>query len=83
MPWLQFLLLAAAIYLLVKGIQAVRDFIDWYREGKAFASEQKRLRTLRESLRRQQQASGVHMPALKERPDSSKPPIRDTKSPTG
>ncbi len=78
MPWPQILLLIAAVYLLVKGIQALRDFIIWYREGRAFAAERKRLQT----LRRQQRSAGVHMPALKERPtDSSKPPLRDAKPP--
>ena len=73
MPWPQILLLIAAIYLLVKLIQGVRDFITWYREGRAFAAEQKRVK----ALRREQRSAGVNMPALKERPmDSSKPPSR-------
>ena len=51
---------------------------EWYREGRAFAAEQKRLRT----LRRQQRHAGINMPALKERPtDSSKPPLRPSKPP--
>jgi hypothetical protein len=79
-PWLLVLLLIVAVYLVVKGIQGVRDFIEWYREGRAFAAEQKRLRT----LRRQQRSAGINMPVLKERPtDSSKPPIRNVKSPKG
>ena len=78
MPWPQILLLIAAIYLLVKLIQGVRDFITWYREGRAFAAEQKRVK----ALRREQRSAGVNMPALKERPmDSSKPPIRLPKPP--
>ena len=78
MPWLQFLLLLAAVYLLVKGIQGIRDFIIWYREGQAFAAERKRL----QALRRQQHSEGIHMPTLKERPaDASKPPVRQAKSP--
>jgi hypothetical protein len=77
MPWLEFLLVIASVYLLVKCVQGLRDFINWYREGRAFAAEQKRLR----ALRRQERTTGVNMPALKERP-SSKPPIRpDTKPP--
>ena len=52
--WFQVLLLIAAAYLVVKGIQAVRDFVIWYREGRAFAAEQKRLR----ALRRQQRSAG-------------------------
>jgi len=77
MPWFGFLLAIASLYLLVKCAQAVRDFINWYREGRAFAAEQKRL----SALRRQQRSAGINMPALKERP-SSKPPIRpDAKPP--
>lgn len=77
-PWLVVLLLIAAVYLVVKGIQGIRDIIEWYREGRAFAAEQKRLRT----LRRQQRHAGVNMPALKERPtDLSKPPLRHAKPP--
>jgi hypothetical protein len=75
--WFEVLLLIAAAYLVVKGIQAVRDFVIWYREGRAFAAEQKRAR----ALRRQQRSAGINMPALKERP-TSKPPLRDTKPPT-
>ena len=76
--WFPVLLLIAGAYLLVKGVQAVRDFILWYREGRAFAAEQKRLK----ALRRQQRAAGINMPALKERPtDSSKPPLRNIKPP--
>ena len=79
-PWPIVLALIAAVYLLVKGIQGLRDFITWYGEGRAFARERKRAA----ALRRQQRAAGVKMPALKERPaDSSKPPIRDAKPPTG
>jgi hypothetical protein len=78
MPWPQILLLIAGIYLLIKCIQGIRDFIIWYREGRAFVAEQKRLK----ALRRRQRAAGVKMPALKERPaDHTKPPIRDTKPP--
>ena len=77
-PWLLVLLLIAAVYLLIKGIQGVRDFIEWYREGRAFAAEQRRLR----ALRRQKRSEAARMPALKERPtDSSKPPIRSVKPP--
>jgi hypothetical protein len=69
--WFPVLLLVASAYLLVKSIQGIRDLIIWYREGRAFAAEQKRLR----ALRRQQRSAGINMPALKERPtDSSKPP---------
>ncbi len=79
-PWLLVLVLIATVYLVVKGIQGVRDFIEWYREGRAFAAEQKRFR----ALRHQQRSAGINMPALKERPtDSSKPPIRNVKSPKG
>jgi hypothetical protein len=71
-------LLIASVYLLIKCIQGVRDFILWYREGRAFAAERKRLK----ALRRQQRSAGINMPALKERPaDSSKPPLRDVKPP--
>ena len=77
-PWPIVLLLVVTAYVVVKGIQAVRDFIIWYREGRAFAAEQKRAR----ELRRQQRSAGINMPALKERPrDSSKPPLRQTKPP--
>ena len=77
-PWPLVLLLIAAVYLLVKGVQAARDFIIWYREGRAFTAEQKRLK----ALRRQQRSAGVHMPALKERPtDSSKLPKGDSRPP--
>ena len=79
-PWPVVFLLIAAAFLLVKGIQGIRDFIIWYREGRAFAAERKRLK----AIRRQQRAAGVNMPALKERPtDSSKPPLRNIKPPTG
>jgi len=79
-PWPIILLLIAAGFLLIKGIQAVRDFVTWYREGRAFAAERKRL----QALRRQARSADIHMPALKERPtDSSKPLIRDAKPPTG
>ena len=78
--WLEVLLLIAGVYLLVKCIQGIRDFITWYQEGRAFAAEQKRVK----ALRRQQRSAGVNMPALKERPtDSSKPPIRNPKPPKG
>jgi len=78
--WLEVLLLIAAVYLLVKGIQGVRDFIAWYQEGRAFAEEQKRVK----AMRRQQRSAGINMPALKERPsDSSKPPIRNPKQEKG
>jgi hypothetical protein len=78
MPWFQILLVIAAVYLLIKTFQGVRDLIVWYREGRAFAAEQKRFK----ALRRQQRSAGVHMPALKERPtDSSQPPSRDAKPP--
>ncbi len=77
-PWPIVLLLIVAAFLLIKVIQAVRDFIIWYREGRAFVAEQKRLK----ALRRQQRSAGVNMPALKERPtSSSKPPHRDVKPP--
>ncbi len=77
-PWPIVLLLIAAAFLLIKGIQAIRDFVIWYREGRAFAAEQKRAK----ALRRQQRSAGLHVPALKERPtDSSKPPVRDVKPP--
>jgi hypothetical protein len=85
MPWAEVLLAVVATYVVVKAIQAIWDFIVWYREGRAFAEEQKRAQT----LRRQQRAAGINMPALKERPapDSSgpgsKPPIRETKPPKG
>jgi len=73
-------LLIAAVYLLVKGIQGVRELITWYQEGRAFAAEQKRVK----ALRRQQRSAGLNMPALKERPaDSSKPPIRQQKQGQG
>ncbi len=79
-PWPVVLLLVVAVYLLIKSIQGIRDFVEWYREGRAFAAEQRRLK----ALRRQQRSEGVHMPALKERPtDSSKPPIRKVKPPKG
>ncbi len=42
MPWAEVLLGLLALYLLVKGVQAVRDFVIWYQEGRAFAAEQKR-----------------------------------------
>jgi len=78
--WLEVLLGIAAIYLLVKCVQGVRDFITWYQEGRAFAAEQKRVK----AVRRQQRSAGVNMPALKERPGgSSKPPIRNPKLPKG
>jgi hypothetical protein len=78
MPWAEVLLGLLALYLLVKGVQAVRDFVIWYQEGRAFAAEQKRVK----DLRRQQRSAGINMPAMKERPmDSSKPPIRHPKPP--
>ena len=78
MPWPQILLAIAAIYLLVKAIQAIRDFVIWYREGRAFAAEQKRAK----ALRRQQRTAGLHMPALKERPTEALHPSHgDTKPP--
>jgi hypothetical protein len=77
-PWPVILLLIVASYVLVKGIQALRDFIIWYREGRAFAAEKKRA----QAARRQQRSTGINMPALKERPiDTSKPPIREVKLP--
>jgi hypothetical protein len=79
-PWPIILLAIAAVYLVVKGIQGLRDFITWYGEGRAFAAERKRVA----ALRRQQRSAGVKMPALKERPaDSKKPPVRDAKPPVG
>ena len=52
--WLEVLLLIAAVYLLVKIIQGIRDFVTWYQEGRAFAAEQKRVK----ALRRQQRSAG-------------------------
>ena len=78
-PWPVVLLLIATVFLVIKGIQGVRDFVIWYREGRDFAAEQKRLK----ALRRQQRSAGIHVPPLKERPaDPSKPPIREAKPPT-
>jgi hypothetical protein len=82
MPWVQILIAIASLYLLVKCVQGVRDFVVWYREGRAFAAEQKRLRV----LRRQERSAGLNMPALKERPaesSTSKPPIRESKPTKG
>ena len=79
MPWAEVLLAVVATYVVVKVIQAIWDFIVWYREGRAFAEEQKRA----QALRRQQRAAGINMPALKERPSSSKPPVREAKPPKG
>lgn len=78
-PWLVVFPLIIVAFLLIKVIQAVRDFIIWYREGRAFAAEQKRAK----ALRRQQRSAGINMPALKERPaDSTKPPSGEAKPPT-
>jgi len=80
MPWLPILLIIVAAYVLIISIQGIRDFIIWYREGRAFVAEQKRLR----ALRRQQRSANLNMPALKERPtDSSKPPVRIAKPSSG
>ena len=70
MPWAEVLLAVVATYVVVKAIQAIWDFIVWYREGRAFAEEQKRAQT----LRRQQRAAGINMPALKEPPPDSSGP---------
>jgi hypothetical protein len=78
MPWPEILGAIVAIYVVVKSVQGVRDFIIWYQEGRAFAAERKRLK----DLRHQERSAGVNMPALKERPkDPSKPPLRPAKPP--
>lgn len=64
-------MLIVAVYLLIVAIQAIRDFVIWYREGQEFANERKRAK----ALRQQQKLERQRMPALKERPaDPSKPP---------
>ena len=75
-PWVYAVVLIITLYLLVKGFQTVRDFIAWYREGRAFAAEKKRFK----ALRRQRRSAGINVPSLKERStDSSKPPIQEIK----
>ena len=68
MPWFWFLIIVVGIYLVVKIIQGVRDFVSWWAEGRAFAEEQKIARQ-----RRQQGHPMSTPPALKEKPSSPRP----------
>ncbi len=79
MPWFLTLLLIVAVYLMIMAIKAMRDFIAWYREGRAFVREQQRFK----ALRRQNRSPGLKVPAaLKERsPDSPRPPHREIQPP--
>ena len=42
MPWQWLLILIVFAYLFVKLIQGIKDLVAWWREGRAFAEEQKR-----------------------------------------
>ena len=63
--WVGILVLVFGVYLLVKLFQGLVDFVAWYKEGRAFAVEQKR----RNEKRRAELRTRSAMPALKERPE--------------
>jgi hypothetical protein len=76
MPWFWILILIGSLYLAVKLAQAAVEFISWYKEGRDFDREQKRLRELR------RQGHTANPPPLKERPENPKtPPASQRKGP--
>jgi hypothetical protein len=67
MPWIDIFILIAAICIILKTLQGIRDVVSWYIEGRSSAKEQKRLK----EGRRPEGLHGVgKMPVFKERPES-------------
>ena len=78
-PWLAILCFIVCLFVVITAVQGVRDFVNWYREGREFAKERKRAK----ALRQQKKLAKQNMPTLKERPaEPAKPSGREAKPPS-